>query len=345
MNNTVVGVFDRVESSEQAVEELLNSGFSGYDIDVSRNKATTAETETEGKSGIKKFFDSLFGDEEQESQRYSEAARKGCVITVHTDTKEEARKAAEILDSCGAIDPNGNYINENKFSGSDYKGSDINYNKDSGSNFNTGIVDTSLYPENDNILNTTSDADALDLEKDRYKNNPGLDINARPLANDNLADENFIGASTGNTNYTNNDEDFNSINNEKSIPVIEENMEIGKREVETNEVRVRSRIFEKPVEENLRLRSEFVHIERTPVNRTATPADLENFKEGVIEMKETEEVPLIKKEAKVVEEVKIKKEAENKEQTIRGSVRRQDVDVERNKKSKQTSNEEDADLF
>ncbi|MBF9254670.1 DUF2382 domain-containing protein [Pontibacter sp. 172403-2] len=112
------------------------------------------------------------------------------------------------------------------------------------------------------------------------------------------------------------------------IPIIEENMQVGKRDVETGGVRVRSRIVERPVEEHLRLREEHVWVERNPVNRPASEADLANFKEGDIEMTEHAEVPVVNKEARVVEEINVGKEVEEREENIRGTVRKTDVDIE-----------------
>lgn len=126
-----------------------------------------------------------------------------------------------------------------------------------------------------------------------------------------------------------------------SIPVIEEQMEVGKREVEKDRVRIRSRVVERPVEEQLRLRSERVFVERTPADRAATEADMKTFREGVIEATEKEEIPVVKKEARVVEDVKLKKEVREREQTIRGSVRKQDVDVDKKKRDRETSSDAD----
>jgi len=113
-----------------------------------------------------------------------------------------------------------------------------------------------------------------------------------------------------------------------SIPVIEEQLNVGKRVVQTGGVRLRSRIFERPVEETLRLREERVHVNRTPVNRPATEADLNSFREGTIEMTEQAEVPVVGKEARIVEEVSLSKDVEEREETIRDTVRHTDVDVE-----------------
>ena len=116
---------------------------------------------------------------------------------------------------------------------------------------------------------------------------------------------------------------------DKTIPVIEENVNIGKREVESGGVRLRSRIVERPVEENLRLREERVFVERVPVNRPATDADFDTFREGEIELTETSEVPIVNKEARVVEEVRLNKEVTERDETVRDTVRKTDVDVEK----------------
>lgn len=103
-----------------------------------------------------------------------------------------------------------------------------------------------------------------------------------------------------------------SATSNQSLPVIEEEMQIGKRVVETGGVRLRSRIIERPVEERLRLREEHVHIERHPVDRAASISDINAFKEGVIEITEQAEVPVVSKQAQVVEEVSLSREVEER---------------------------------
>jgi stress response protein YsnF len=114
----------------------------------------------------------------------------------------------------------------------------------------------------------------------------------------------------------------------RSIPVIEEDFQVGKREVQSGGVRIRSRIIERPVEESLRLREEFVNVERNPVNRPANESDLSTFKEEEIEMKQTAEIPVVKKEARVVEEVNLKKDVRERDEVIKDTVKRKDVEVE-----------------
>ena len=119
-----------------------------------------------------------------------------------------------------------------------------------------------------------------------------------------------------------------NVKSETAIPVIEEQLQVGKREVERGGARIRSRIIEKPVEANVRLREEHVVVNRRPVDREVTQADLNNVREGEIELTERAEVPVVGKQARVVEEVEVGKQVEEREQTIRDTVRRTDVEVE-----------------
>lgn len=113
-----------------------------------------------------------------------------------------------------------------------------------------------------------------------------------------------------------------------AIPVIEEDLRVGKREVTTGRVRVVSRISERPVEETVNLHEEHAHIERRPVDRPATAADLDGFKAGSIEIQETAEQAVVEKSARVVEEVSVGKQASDHQETIRDTVRRTDVEVQ-----------------
>lgn len=115
---------------------------------------------------------------------------------------------------------------------------------------------------------------------------------------------------------------------EMSIPVIEEELQVGKRAVERGGARIRSRIIEKPVEETLRLREEHIVVNRHPVNRAVTDADMANLQEGEIELTERGEEAVVSKQARVVEEVSVGKQVSEREETVRDTVRRTDVEVE-----------------
>ena len=115
---------------------------------------------------------------------------------------------------------------------------------------------------------------------------------------------------------------------EARIPVIEEELRVGRREVEGGGVRVRTRVVERPVEEAVSLREERVNVERRPVNRPVSEADLNAFREGTFELRERSEEAVVDKTARVVEEVAINKEVGERTETVRDTVRSTDVDVE-----------------
>lgn len=115
---------------------------------------------------------------------------------------------------------------------------------------------------------------------------------------------------------------------ETTIPVIEEQLKVGKRAVLKGGVRVYQHITETPVQESVQLRQEHVKVERTPVDQPASEADLAAFKEGSLEVRETAEEVVVSKTAHVVEEVTIGKEVTEHTETVSDTLRRTDVDVE-----------------
>jgi stress response protein YsnF len=253
MGHTVIGIFENSSDAYKAVEKLTHSGFSRSDIDISEhdnNDRVTTDATNEEEDGISKFFNNLFGNND-ESKKYSEVSRRSSsLVTVHAQSHEEAHRATSILDDNGAIDV-------------DERAAQYGYNTDYSS-------------------------DAHNITQDRDKSS--------------------------------------------TIPIIEEEMQVGKREVVTGGARIRSRIVEKPVEETLRLRQEKVNIERNPADRPASEKDMKHFKEGEIDATERAEESVVNKEARVVEEVKINKEVEEREETVRENVRKTEVDIDHQNK-------------
>lgn len=122
------------------------------------------------------------------------------------------------------------------------------------------------------------------------------------------------------------------------LEVIEEELQIGKRAIQRGGTRVRTFITERPVEEQVRLRDETVRVERRPVTRDLADTDKMAFQERTIEMTETDEEAVVAKRARVIEEVVIRKEVEERTETIRDTVRRQDVDISQMSDDMTTSN-------
>ncbi|MGC2658099.1 MAG: YsnF/AvaK domain-containing protein [Bryobacteraceae bacterium] len=117
--------------------------------------------------------------------------------------------------------------------------------------------------------------------------------------------------------------------NQQSVPVIEEDLKVEKRRVLRGGVRVYSRVVEQPVEENVNLREEHVTVNRQRVDRPAAAGtNLHMGQEKVFEVQEFAEVPVVTKEARVVEEIRVGKETTERTQKVSGKVRRTEVDVQ-----------------
>ena len=115
--------------------------------------------------------------------------------------------------------------------------------------------------------------------------------------------------------------------NEEVIPVIEEELRVGKRDVNNGRVRVRSYVTETPVSESVSLRDENVEITRRTVDRPLN-GDEDAFVDRTVEAEEHREEAVISKEARVVEEISLKKTAQQRQETVSDSVRKTEVEVE-----------------
>ena len=121
--------------------------------------------------------------------------------------------------------------------------------------------------------------------------------------------------------------DTTSVAGQTAIPVVEEELVVGKREVDLGGVRVYSHIVERPVSADVSLHNESIDIGRRAVNRPATAAD---FQTGSmpIELRATGEEAVVGKTARVVEEVTVGKQGSDRTETVNDSVRKTEVDVE-----------------
>lgn len=112
-----------------------------------------------------------------------------------------------------------------------------------------------------------------------------------------------------------------------AIPIVEEELAVGKRTVDQGGVRVFRRVVEIPVSESVNLREEHVVVDRKAVDRPATEADL-NSSGRSVELTETAEEVVLSKTAQVVEEVMIGKKSSDRVEHIEDTVRRTEVEVE-----------------
>jgi len=112
------------------------------------------------------------------------------------------------------------------------------------------------------------------------------------------------------------------------LPVVEEQVDVSKRQVEKGRVHVYTEVTETPVSTDVSLRQENVTIERRPADRPVSSTDAA-FREQDIELTERAEQAVINKSARVVEEVVVGTDVTQQSQTVSDTVRRTDVHVER----------------
>ena len=115
--------------------------------------------------------------------------------------------------------------------------------------------------------------------------------------------------------------------NEEVMPVVQEELVVGKRAVNHGGVRVYSHVVETPVAHKVHLREEHVNVERERVDRPLQAGE-DAFRERTIEVRETVEEPVVTKRARVVEEVHVNKDVTERDETVRDTVRRTDVKVD-----------------
>lgn len=291
MARTVIGIFESMNDAQRAAQHLLNYGIAEENLDISSDNSLSDRSkdlnDNDFGDKVKNFFSSLF-DDKDDADTYATVARRGAIVTVHTQNEHEAERAADILDEYGAVDVDerARQYRTTDTTSADYVAGSTN------ADFVTGSTSA-------DYVTGSSNAD--------YVTGTTTGINA---------DVNDV-----------TDNDFTR-QESTSIPIIEEDLRVGKRVVGKGGVRLRSRIVERPVEQSIRLREEYVRIERNRVDRPATDADLNTFQEGTIELTERAEVPVVAKEARVVEEVSVGKEVEERVESVRETVRSTEVDVE-----------------
>jgi stress response protein YsnF len=114
----------------------------------------------------------------------------------------------------------------------------------------------------------------------------------------------------------------------QSAQVIEEELEVGVART-TGGKRLKTEVSEREVQETVTLHEETIEAERTKVDRVLKPEEAAKAFQGTtVELTATTEKPVVSKQAHVVEEVSLSKQSGERDVTVSGTVRRQDVTVE-----------------
>jgi uncharacterized protein (TIGR02271 family) len=299
---TVLALYDDKASAQQVLEELRAAGYgSEFSVsgDGSSSTATSGDSTASGGSTGSSLFSSVSRDLGAPASRTSSLTRLGVPESEAQVYSEAVRRGGVLL--IGQVD--------------DGHTSEV-----------LGIIERHHPVDADERAElyrqggwTSYDASAADYDEtaaaeERSRYSSGLSAAASGLRD---VDAGGIGTRR-------------SIDSDREevIPVVEESLRVGKREVERGSVRVRTRIIETPVEETVSLRDETINVERRAVSRDVADLPADAFRERTIEVTETDEEAVVAKTARVVEEVVVRKDVTEEAHTIRDTVRRTEVEVE-----------------
>ena len=109
------------------------------------------------------------------------------------------------------------------------------------------------------------------------------------------------------------------------LRLAEEQLEVGKRKVESGKTRVRRYVTQREVSEQVKLKEEHAEVLRKAVHEEVGDWD---WTDSTIEIVETREEAVVSKSAHVAEEITLRKEETERTETVTDTVRRQEASVE-----------------
>jgi len=114
-----------------------------------------------------------------------------------------------------------------------------------------------------------------------------------------------------------------------TVRLHEEQVKIGKRDVEAGGIRLRKVIRTETVNQPVELSREEIVVERVPGSQAAGSQAGAEFKEEDIYIPLRREEAVVQKESRVREEVRVSKRAETERQNVSEQVRKEDIDIQR----------------
>ena len=326
-DNRIVAVYETTERATVARDMLVKEGVPSGDIQVMDQSQMTATTPAGDATdqGIWSSIKSLFVPDE-DAHSYTEGVRRGhAVLSVDPSNAADRQRVIEVLETTDPVDfdarleewRQAGYTNPHSQAIGAAEGMITPAPTTAGMSdaARVSAVDMPVPPVGAGVSNTAADMTATHTAT---TDRTGAGVGAG------MGGGTGLGTTVGAVDTTR----AAAVDDSDTIKVVEERLRVGKREVARGAVRVRSYVVERPVEEQVHLHDERVTLERHPVNRPVTDADMDAFRERTVEVRATGEEAIVAKEARVVEEIGIRKEASDRVETVRDTVRRTEVEVE-----------------
>ncbi|KAB0676182.1 YsnF/AvaK domain-containing protein [Aureimonas leprariae] len=312
---TLTAFFDSRSDAEAAIERVVDAGVSRDEIRLvegtdSSATATTTTTTTEPVHE-RGFFEAL-GDfflPDEDRHSYAEGLSRGGYLVSVSTTDHNRDAILDILDDEGTVDMD---ERESTWRSEGWSGQSAGYDAAA-----VGTSSAVGYGSSDSLVSRD-------------------DVETRPVGTTGTGAAQLSGSAAETTNLRG---DAGVRDRDGTIEVVEENLKVGKRDVAGGRVRVRSYVREEPVSENVSLHSEHVEIERRPVDRPVEAGDAA-FRDQTLELEERAEEAVVSKEARVKEEIDLRKVGTERTETVSDTVRRTEVDIEDERRNQSLSEDE-----
>jgi uncharacterized protein (TIGR02271 family) len=338
----IVTAFNQLQQAEVAKEKLIAEGIAENHIDIISGERLRVE----GKEiRHPSFWQRLFGDDVDDdyATEYNKAIQGGGVLLTVRARKEDADRIETLLDQY-ANDYSSSYRHadttgkqrEHLGETNDLSGRTTSAGFNAGSAGVTGNSDpTSGVPgtlDHNSGKTTAGKTGAADLLSGKH--NDGVTGSATGVTGTSAtgvtassatgatgsAATGVAGAGVTGTSLTGKDQ-------HEALKLAEEQVDIGKRQVRDGTVRLRRYTVEDEVAEDVSLFEQHADVFRNSVNEPAYLNDVD-WSDKTIEVEESHEVPTVSKTAHIKEEVGIRNETTERVETVKDTVRRQEVEVE-----------------
>jgi uncharacterized protein (TIGR02271 family) len=320
---TIVAVFDTAEQADAAVRDLMADNIPEQAITRHARTASgmtpATETETEAAPPPREegFWSRLFGGEpDYDHQVYDRSVESGSTVISVRVSDEHVTRVAEILDRHHPVD-----IDERA---SGYGLTDMSAGMPAGA---TAAAPPPGYGETPYAEPVARTAE-IDERDDILPATPAYQTTGSDLTETGVAAPADAPATAYDTAARRTPATGAGLEETEMLRLAEERLTVGKRLINRGGTRVRRYVVETPVEEQVNLHEERVTLDRRPVTEGQPITDAD-FTERTIEMTETREEAVVAKETFVTEEIRLRREAVERVETVRDTVRRDEVEVER----------------
>lgn len=321
MSKTVVGLFNSTAEAQQVKQALVSNGFDASDIKIVANdhdedfsSSSAMDRENSRGTGYGRDGEDIGLDAGLQSPSRTDATSydTGTGSGVGSAARKTAGAAEGAAEGIG--EKIGNFFRS-------LTGGDDEAHGHYASGVNQGGA----------LLTVKADDDEANEVASLLKQHGARDIQGGNQQTTGSNTPGYLGntaSGLGSTGSRTDSDTARNLTGEKAIPVVEEQLVVGKREVDRGGVRIYSHVVERPAEADVTLRDERINVERRPVNREATAADFEAGKDASFELRATGEEAVVAKNSRVVEEVMVGKQTSERTEAVHDTVRKTEVEVE-----------------